>query len=119
MIHQLQQEQQVSLNVGKHKKKGIFLLHYVLCKENHHSVFVHSNIELVLLRKKKKPPNIMTMRKGLYDFPAVSYFSSCWLCAGNKREKLWQEFFSDPSQWWDNRFKKVGERMGKSCQLID
>jgi hypothetical protein len=25
------------------------------------------------------------------------------------REKLWQEFFSDPSQWWDNRFKKVGE----------
>jgi pentatricopeptide repeat protein len=42
----LQQEQQVSLNVGKHKKKG------------------------------------------------------------NKREKLWQEFFSDPSQWWDNRFEK-------------
>jgi pentatricopeptide repeat protein len=26
--------------------------------------------------------------------------------AGNKREKLWQEFFSDPSQWWDNRFEK-------------
>jgi hypothetical protein len=59
--------------------------------------------------KKKKGLNIMTMRKGLYDFPAVSYFSSCWLCAGNKREKLWQEFFSDPSQWWDNRFEKVGE----------
>jgi hypothetical protein len=58
---------------------------------------------------KKKGLNIMTMRKGLYDFPAVSYFSSCWLCAGNKREKLWQEFFSDPSQWWDNRFEKVGE----------
>jgi hypothetical protein len=46
MIHQLQQEQQISLNVGKQKKKG------------------------------------------------------------NKREKLWQEFFSDPSQWWDNRFGK-------------
>jgi hypothetical protein len=59
--------------------------------------------------EKKKGLNIMTMRKGLYDFPAVSYFSSCWLCAGNKREKLWQEFFSDPSQWWDNRFEKVGE----------
>jgi hypothetical protein len=73
--------------------------------------FFLSNIELVLLmeEKKKKALNIMTMRKGLYNFPAVSYFSSCWLCAGNKREKLWQEFFSDPSQWWDNRFKKVGQ----------
>jgi hypothetical protein len=109
MIHQLQQEQQISLNVGKQKKKGIFLLHYALCKENHHSVCVHSNFGLVLLSEKKKGLNIMTMSKGLYDFPAVSYFSSCWLCAGNKREKLWQEFFSDPSQWWDNRFGKVGE----------
>jgi hypothetical protein len=22
-------------------------------------------------------------------------------------EKLWLEFFSDPSQWWDNRTEKV------------
>jgi hypothetical protein len=22
-------------------------------------------------------------------------------------EKLWQEFFSDPSQWWDRRSEKV------------
>jgi hypothetical protein len=29
--------------------------------------------------------------------------------AGKKMiiEKLWQEFFVDPSQWWDNRPEKV------------
>jgi hypothetical protein len=29
--------------------------------------------------------------------------------AGQKRivEKLWREFFSDPSQWWDHRSEKV------------
>jgi hypothetical protein len=26
-----------------------------------------------------------------------------------KKEKLWQEFFSDPSQWWDHRSDKVTE----------
>jgi hypothetical protein len=33
-----------------------------------------------------------------------------WLLADNQRrivEKLWQEFFSDPSQWWDHRLEKV------------
>jgi pentatricopeptide repeat protein len=25
-------------------------------------------------------------------------------------EKLWQEFFSDPSQWWDYRSQKVSAR---------
>jgi hypothetical protein len=24
-----------------------------------------------------------------------------------QREKLWRKFFSDPSQWWDNRPEKV------------
>jgi hypothetical protein len=24
-----------------------------------------------------------------------------------QREKLWREFFSDPSQWWDHRTEKV------------
>jgi len=27
-----------------------------------------------------------------------------------KREKLWREFFSDPSQWWDGRPEKVNAR---------
>ncbi|CAM6062089.1 unnamed protein product [Sphagnum tenellum] len=27
--------------------------------------------------------------------------------AAGKKEKLWQEFFSDPSQWWDHRSDKV------------
>jgi hypothetical protein len=24
-----------------------------------------------------------------------------------QREKLWQKFFLDPSQWWDHRAEKV------------
>jgi hypothetical protein len=28
---------------------------------------------------------------------------------GGQREKLWREFFSDPSQWWDHRSEKVSE----------
>jgi hypothetical protein len=30
---------------------------------------------------------------------------------GQKRsiEKLWREFFSDPSQWWDHRSEKVAK----------
>ncbi len=33
----------------------------------------------------------------------------CGLMADQKRivEKLWQEFFADPSQWWDHRPEKV------------
>ncbi|KAJ7292417.1 hypothetical protein O6H91_13G058400 [Diphasiastrum complanatum] len=27
-------------------------------------------------------------------------------CRAARMEQLWQEFFSDPSQWWDNRFIK-------------
>jgi hypothetical protein len=37
--------------------------------------------------------------------------------AGKKMivEKLWQEFFMDPSQWWDNRPEKVLN----TCSLLD
>jgi hypothetical protein len=31
-------------------------------------------------------------------------------------EKLWQEFFSDPSQWWDHRSEKVNKNHG--CPLL-
>jgi len=31
-----------------------------------------------------------------------------------QREKLWQKFFLDPSQWWDHRADKVTEH--QSCQ---
>jgi len=27
-----------------------------------------------------------------------------------QREKLWREFFLDPSQWWDHRSEKTNER---------
>ncbi len=38
------------------------------------------------------------------------------VCAvpGGEREKLWRDFFSDPSQWWDHRPEKVTEH--QSCQ---
>jgi hypothetical protein len=38
------------------------------------------------------------------------------VCAvpGGEREKLWRDFFSDPSQWWDHRPEKVIEH--QSCQ---
>jgi len=29
--------------------------------------------------------------------------------ARGQREKLWREFFLDPSQWWDHRSEKVSE----------
>ncbi|CAM6061129.1 unnamed protein product [Sphagnum tenellum] len=29
---------------------------------------------------------------------------------GGEREKLWRDFFSDPSQWWDHRPEKKNER---------
>jgi hypothetical protein len=28
---------------------------------------------------------------------------------GGQREKLWREFLSDPSQWWDHRAEKAIE----------
>jgi hypothetical protein len=33
---------------------------------------------------------------------------------GGQREKLWREFLSDPSQWWDHGAEKVTEH--HSCQ---
>ncbi|KAH8958034.1 hypothetical protein BDL97_07G123400 [Sphagnum fallax] len=29
---------------------------------------------------------------------------------GGQKEKLWREFFTDPSQWWDHRPEKANER---------
>ncbi|CAK9225564.1 unnamed protein product [Sphagnum troendelagicum] len=29
---------------------------------------------------------------------------------GGEREKLWREFFKDPSQWWDHRSEKTDTR---------
>jgi hypothetical protein len=47
----------------------------------------------------------------LAEFCTPIYFFLCVICmAGQKRksvEKLWREFFSDPSQWWDHRSEKV------------
>jgi hypothetical protein len=45
----------------------------------------------------------------VHDFNAI--FSAV---LGGQREKLWREFFLDPSQWWDYRLEKVIEH--QSCQ---
>jgi len=34
-------------------------------------------------------------------------------------EKLWREFFSDPSQWWDNRTEKVNGITFITSLLVD
>lgn len=45
----------------------------------------------------------ITVAHSTGDLPAANLFS------GQKRsvENLWQEFFADPSQWWDHRPEKV------------
>jgi hypothetical protein len=34
-------------------------------------------------------------------------FSPIPAVSSGRKEKLWREFFSDPSQWWDHRSGKV------------
>jgi hypothetical protein len=34
-------------------------------------------------------------------------FSPIPAVSSGHKEKLWREFFSDPSQWWDHRSGKV------------
>ncbi len=36
--------------------------------------------------------------------PQLSHYT-----ARGQREKLWREFFLDPSQWWDHRSENVSE----------
>jgi hypothetical protein len=50
----------------------------------------------------------------LHDFVEVSMwwffcFNQVAVVPADPKEKLWQEFFSDPSQWWDYRLEKVSE----------
>jgi hypothetical protein len=40
---------------------------------------------------------------------SFALFSSVHTNPGGHREKLWQELFSDPSQWCDHRLEKVNE----------
>jgi hypothetical protein len=41
---------------------------------------------------------------------ATSWDGKVGMTASTQREKLWREFFSDPSQWWDCRPEKVNVR---------
>jgi hypothetical protein len=42
----------------------------------------------------------------------------CAICGG-QREKLWQEFFSDPLQWWDHRSKKASEHQSYQSSHVN
>jgi hypothetical protein len=44
------------------------------------------------------------------SFPAVP---------GGQKEKLWREFFTDPSQWWDHRPEKVPEHQSSQSSDVN
>ncbi len=48
----------------------------------------------------------VTMKGSPYE---VVHLSSVPVIHTGGKEKLWQEFFSDPLQWWDHRSDKVTE----------
>jgi hypothetical protein len=52
--------------------------------------------------------------RGFYVIKIHDLKGSVSAVPGGQREKLWREFFSDPSQWWDHRAEKVTEH--DSCQ---
>jgi hypothetical protein len=43
----------------------------------------------------------------------------CTAVHAGQKEKLWREFFSDPSQWWDNRSEKVRHRVWCKSQFCN
>jgi hypothetical protein len=44
---------------------------------------------------------------------------SSFAVPGGQREKLWQVFFMDPSQWWDHRSEKVREHQTCESSHVD
>ncbi len=46
--------------------------------------------------------------------------SSCGFLVGRERfvERLWWEFFSDPSQWWDHRSAKVKRKKKETMMMV-
>jgi hypothetical protein len=45
------------------------------------------------------------------DMKCVAFASD----KAERTEELWEEYFADPSQWWDNRVDKVSQ----DCQWVD
>jgi hypothetical protein len=51
---------------------------------------------------------------GFYVIKQHDLTGSCSAVPARQREKLWREFFLDPTQWWDHRSEKVTEH--QTCQ---
>ncbi len=51
---------------------------------------------------------------GFYVIKQHDLIGSCSAVPARQREKLWREFFLDPTQWWDHRSEKVTEH--QTCQ---
>jgi hypothetical protein len=45
-------------------------------------------------------------RRGFHRIKVHDLIGSISAVAGGHREKLWREFFLNPSQWWDHRSEK-------------
>jgi hypothetical protein len=52
--------------------------------------------------------------RGFYVIEPHDLKGSFSAAPAGQREKLWQKFFLDPSQWWDHRAENVTEH--QSCQ---
>ncbi len=55
-------------------------------------------------------------RRGFHRIKVHDLTGSISAVAGGHREKLWREFFLNPSQWWDHRSEKVTEH--QSCKRV-
>jgi hypothetical protein len=64
--------------------------------------------------------NLSMMRNEMEIFFRVFFISSCGFLVGRKRlvERLWREFFSDPSQWWDHRSAKVKRKKLETMMVV-
>jgi hypothetical protein len=56
---------------------------------------------------------------GFYAINVHDLNMSFSLVLGGQREKLWWEFFLDPSQWWDHRPKKVIEHQSYQSSYVN
>ncbi len=56
---------------------------------------------------------------GCYVIKVHDLKGSSFAVPGGQREKLWQDFFMDPSQWWDHRSEKVSEHQTCQSSCVD
>jgi hypothetical protein len=57
--------------------------------------------------------------RGYYVIKLHHSKGNFYTLAAGQREKLWREFFLDPSQWWDHRSEKVSERQTSQSSHVN